>query len=204
MRRAVFEQRILELWVGTRVPLNRVNLQVLTGVPRKKLERWLDEMVGSEMLEVDSDDVGELEWSVVGAERSRTGTTSVSDLKKLDGLRSSLPSSSTALARVAGTALARRGSVALGRGGAEEKSVVASAALGFFLGPLGWLYAAPLKDALPAIGLVMLVTMILPHFLLLPLLGIAAPLSALAAAFYAWQHNSAGHRVSLSDIGKDR
>ena len=202
MRRAAFEQRVLELWVGTRVPLNRVNLQVLTGVPRKKLERWLDEMVGTGMLEVDSDDIGELEWAVVGAERSRTGTASVGDLKKLDGLRTGLPGAQTSLVRVATRALARRGPVVLGA--PEQKSIVASAALGFFLGPLGWLYAAPLKDAVPAVGLGMLATMILPHFLLLPLLGIAAPLSALAAAFYAWQHNATGHRVSLSDIGKER
>ena len=168
----------------------------------------LDEMVGTGVLEVDSDEVGELQWTVLGAERSRTGTTSVADLKKLDGLRSSLPSSlpisSMALARVATRALSGRSGAALSAHGTEEKSIVASAALGFFLGRIGWLYAAPLKDALPAVVVTLLAMMILPHVLLLPLLGIAAPLSALAAAFYAWQHNSAGHRVSLADVGKER
>ena len=192
-----FEQKVLELWVGTRVPLTRVNLQVLTGVPRKKLEQWLDAMVGEGTLEVDSDDQGEMIWSVVGAERSKTGTTSVADLKKLDGLKRSLSPVQSALARHAA------GGALLG-GGSEEKSVIASGALSFVLGPVGWLYAAPLKDAIPAIFIVTLMASILPSILLYPLIAVLWPLAGLAGVFYAWQYNAKGHRVSLQDIGKER
>lgn len=197
MRQNVFEQKVLELWVGTRVPLTRVNLQVLTGVPRKKLEQWLDAMVAEGTLEVDSDDQGEMIWSVVGAERSKTGTTSVADIKKLDGLKRSIGPMPTALVRHAASG------ALLGRGG-EEKSVIASGALSFVLGPVGWLYAAPLKDAVAAIVVFTLLAKILPAMLLYPLLGIILPASALAGVFYAWQYNAKGHRVSLQDIGKDR
>jgi hypothetical protein len=205
MKRAELEQRVLDLWVSTRVPLTRVNLQVLTKVPRAKLEPWLDELVRDGVLDVDTDDAGEMMWTVPGAERSPSGLASVAEVKKLAELRGSIGassrrggSSSTALVRqLAGQAL-------ITRGGPEEKSIIASAALGFFFGPLGWLYAAPLKDAGAAIVIMMLAFAIIPHFLLIPLLGLAMPASALAAAFYAWQNNSKGHRVSLLESGDDK
>jgi hypothetical protein len=96
-----------------------------------------------------------------------------------------------ALARVsAGGGLARGG-----RGG--EKSVVASGVLSLFLGPVGWLYAAPLKEAVPAAIAFAAVGALLPGFLLMPLLGIGAPLSAFAGLYYAWRHNQTGKRTSL-------
>jgi len=198
MRQREFEQKVLELWVGTRVPFTRVNLQVLTGVPRKKLEQWLDAMVADGTLEVDSDEQGEMVWSVVGAERSKTGTTSVADLKKLDGLKKSISPMSSALVRQAASG------ALLGRGGAEEKSVIASGALSLILGPVGWLYAAPLKDAVAGIAVFMLLAKILPAMLFYPLLGVIMPVAGLAGVLYAWQHNAKGHRVSLKDIGKEQ
>jgi hypothetical protein len=195
MRQSDFEQRVLELWVSTRVPFTRVNLQVLTGVPRKKLETWLDAMVGEGTLEVDSDDAGEMIWSVLGAERSRTGTTSVADLKKMGDLKRSVSPVQSALVR-----RAMGGSLLGTKSGGDEKSVIASGALSLVLGPVGWLYAAPLSDAVPAIFVVTLLMKFLPLFLLVPILW---PLSSLAGLFYAWQYNSKGHRVSLRDIGND-
>jgi hypothetical protein len=209
MRRSELEQRVLDLWISTRVPLTRVNLQVLTRVPRSKLEPWLDELVGEGILEVDSDDDGEMLWVVPGAERSKTGLQSVAEVKKLNELRGSIDARSKAksgsnMLGSASTALVRRAvGQSLAARGPEQKSVVAAGALGFFLGPIGWLYAAPLKDAIPAIIIMSLAFSILPHFLLIPLLGVLMPASALASAFYAWQHNSKGERVSLRDVGKD-
>ena len=44
---------------------------------------------------------------------------------------------------------------------------------------------------------------LLPGFLLMPLLGIAAPLSGLAGLYYAWRHNQTGQRTGLfSDANK--
>ena len=40
---------------------------------------------------------------------------------------------------------------------------------------------------------------ILPGFLLAPLLGIGLPVSALVGAYYAWEYNQNGGRVSLKD-----
>ncbi len=208
MRRSDFEQRVLDLWISTRVPLTRVNLQVLTRVPRAKLEPWLDELVREGILEVDSDDAGEMLWVVPGAERSKTGLQSVAEVKKLNELRGSVDSSraksKSNMLGSASTALVRRAvGQSLATRGPEQKSIVAAGALGFFLGPVGWLYAAPLKDAVVAIIIASLTYSILPHFLLIPLLGVLLPASALASAFYAWQHNSKGERVSLLESGKD-
>src|SRR4051794_27677162 len=60
VNRAEFEHQVLTLWMTTRVPLTRANLQFVTKVERKQLERWLDEMLQSGTLEFDSDEKGEL------------------------------------------------------------------------------------------------------------------------------------------------
>jgi hypothetical protein len=196
--RKSFEQQLLQLWMTTRVPFTRANLQFYTGLDRAKLERRLDELVGSGVLEVDSDDGGELIWTVAGARRPADGPTDVAEAQKLDRLRSeiapspSAPSKSGALVKRARTAAALATPSTSG-----GKSLIASGALSFFFGPLGWLYAAPLKEALPAICLYFLICALFPHFLLAPLLGIANPLSALAGIGYALRHNQRGERTPL-------
>src|SRR5207248_5388147 len=90
------------------------------------------------------------------------------------------------------------------KSGPERRSLVASGALSFFFGPLGWLYAAPLKDALPGILLFALLYAVLPHFLLLPLLGLLLPVSALAGVTYAWLYNKQGERTSLVDMARNK
>jgi hypothetical protein len=193
--RASFEQRLLHLWMTSRVPFTRPNLQFYSGLSRAKLERWLDELVGSGVLEVDSDDAGELVWTVVGAQRPANGALLVADVVKLERLKGEV-ASSRALVRRPST------SVPATRAGGQAKSLVASGALSFFLGPLGWLYAAPLKDAVPAVGLFVLLSMILPHVLLAPLLGVVLPLSGAAGVAYAWAHNQRGERTSLADVAR--
>jgi hypothetical protein len=197
--RAAFEQSVLHLWMTTRVPFTRANLQFYSGIQRTKLETWLDELVGSGVLEVDSDDAGELVWSVIGAQRPPSGTTDVAAAKKLEQLKGEIRPS-RALAKRAPELLA----TLAGSGGAgdDKKSLVASGALSFFLGPIGWLYAAPLKETLPAIFVYMVLIMVLPHVLLAPLLGLIAPLSAIAGTLYAWRHNQRGERTSMLDIGR--
>ena len=200
MNQSRFESRVLHLWVTTRVPLTRANLSVYSGAPRAKVERWLDALVGAGVLELDSDDDGELLYQVPGAARPVSGATSIGEVVKREQLegevrkvtRRSAPADEpgSALARIeretrslakrAGAAAALRG------GGGGDRSVIASAALSFFLGPLGWLYAAPLKTAAAGIAGFMLLYWLLPVFLFTPLLGLLLPASAAAGAYFAW------------------
>src|SRR5207247_2650384 len=97
------------------------------------------------------------------------------------------------------SSLATRGMVgrALG-GGPGEKSLIAAGALGI-IGPLGWVYSAPLGEAIPAF-LVWLVAWKL--LWLIPILGpmvasLLVPASVLLGMAYAWQHNRHGKATSL-------
>lgn len=87
-----------------------------------------------------------------------------------------------------------------------KKRLLVSGLLSFFLGPLGWLYAAPLKEAIPVIvvylGVGWLLNAILP-FLLIYVLSITQLVSAVAGVLYAWGFNSAGKRVPLFLKEKD-
>jgi hypothetical protein len=65
-----FEAHVLRLWVETRVPLTRANLQYATGATRKQIERWTDAMVAAGALELDSDADGEILYTVRGAARA--------------------------------------------------------------------------------------------------------------------------------------
>jgi len=185
-----FEEQLLRLWVTTRIPFTRANLQVLTRVPRARLERWLDELTAGEVLDVDAGNDGEMIWRVRGADRPRSGPETVAEKETLERLQGDVSKVKTAL-QVAGS---------LGRLPATRqggKSIVASGVLSFFLGPAGWLYAAPLATAIPATLVYVILCMLLPKFLLLPLLGVAAPISALAGMGYAARHNQHGRRTLL-------
>lgn len=203
MTRAGFERRVLEMWVTTRVPLTRTNVQFFTGASRGKVDKWLDQLVADGVLEVDCDDEGEMLWLVRGAERSKSGPSTLEDAAKLDRLRSEA-GAGTALERVGAAALVKAtlgggkgGSGAALDGGGDKKSLVASGVLSFFFGPLGWLYAAPLRSALPAILVYLLVCAVLPNFLLAAILGIANPIAALAGVGFAWRYNQNGRRTPL-------
>jgi len=69
VKQAAFDARILELWTKTRLPLTRANVVAVTGVPVKKAEAWLDAMVRDELLEMDSNDDGDLLWTVCSGSR---------------------------------------------------------------------------------------------------------------------------------------
>jgi hypothetical protein len=204
VNRSRFESRVLHLWVTTRVPLTRANLAVYTGAPREKVERWLDALCTAGVLDLDADDEGELIYRVRGAARPASGATSIGEIVKREQLEGEVDrltrrsarkrsrddeGGETALARIERqtSALARRaGAAAALRGGGGDRSVIASAALSFFLGPLGWLYAAPLKTAAAGIAGFLVLYWLLPAFLFTPLLGLLLPASAAAGAYFAW------------------
>jgi len=199
MTQQKFESRVLEIWMRSRIPLTLAHVQHLTGAPRDKARRWLDAMTTGGALDADVADDGEMLWTVRGAERPANGPATVAEHERLERLTSEVSGAGKALASfsAAATGLTRRGG--------EQKSVVASGVLSLLLGPLGWLYAAPLREAVPGVAAFVAASTLLPHFLLVPLLGVAAPLSGIAGVYYAWRHNQTGERTGLfSDRDKKR
>ncbi|HWE28108.1 MAG TPA: hypothetical protein VHB97_08910 [Polyangia bacterium] len=197
MTRDDFEHRLLSLWMTTRMPLTRANLQFVTGVPRPKLAKWLDELVSDGVLDVDADDDGEMIWGVRGAARASTGPTKPEDVKKLSDLKQEVAgsSASSALALMKSGAGAAHSLVSAGEG---KKSLVASGLLSFFFGPLGWLYAAPLREAVPAIVVYSLFWVLFAHFALFaPVFTLLHILFGAAGVGYALRHNQKGERTTL-------
>jgi hypothetical protein len=199
MKRTDFEAKVLAIWVRSRVPLTLAHLQHLTGAPRDKAKAWLDAMTVDGLLDLDVADDGEAFWSVRGADRPRGGAETVAELERLDRLTGEVSAARKALAQVARAApLARAGADA-----GDQKSVIASGALSLFLGPMGWLYAAPLREAVPGLLATVLACSFVPHFVLVPLLGVLAPVSGVAGIYYAWRYNQTGERTGLfSDKNK--
>jgi hypothetical protein len=81
-----------------------------------------------------------------------------------------------------------------------DKSWIVSAVASAALGPIGWLYAGSLREAVPATAAWVLlgaaVWKILP-FLMMPMFFVVLPLSAIAGVVYALQHNRSGRRQRL-------
>lgn len=82
----------------------------------------------------------------------------------------------------------------------KEKSLLWAGGLGFFLGPLGWLYAGSLRESIPA-GVLYLgaaaILQKLPFMLTGPVMAVALPVSGLVGIAYAWRYNKKGKRVRL-------
>jgi hypothetical protein len=193
MKQPDFEKRVLEIWVRSRVPLTAAHVQHLTGAPRAKVKKWLDAMAIEGALDVDVDDDGEMTWKVRGAERAASGPATVAELERYERLASEVGVRGAERALSRG---ARETGVARSNG-AERKSVVASGVLSLVLGPFGWLYAAPLRESVPAVIVMCLAASFVPRLLLTPVLFILAPLSGLAGVYYALRHNQAGERTGL-------
>jgi hypothetical protein len=194
-----FEARLLALWINTRIPLTRANVVYCTKAPRKKAEKWLNEMTREGVLDVDSSDDGELVWTVRGADRSPNGPATIAELERRDKLAAQVGGSTAlVLAREAARPLAKRQPAGTpAEAGAQPKSIAMSAVLSFALGPIGWLYAAPFRTAVPFAAGFALAVKILPSFLLLPILGLVMPASALVGAAYAWRYNQRGERTPI-------
>ncbi len=83
-----------------------------------------------------------------------------------------------------------------------EKSWIGSSLLSLVLGPIGWLYAGSFREAIPASAGYLLAAAILsrlPAFLLMPVMMVAMPISAIAGLVYAIQYNRHGKRMRLFD-----
>lgn len=81
-----------------------------------------------------------------------------------------------------------------------DKSWVKSGLASTVLGPIGWLYAGSLREAIPASVAWLAFAAIaakLPWILLMPVLLVAMPLSGIAGLLYAVQYNRHGGRQRL-------
>jgi hypothetical protein len=84
-----------------------------------------------------------------------------------------------------------------------EKSWIASGLASMAFGPVGWLYAGSLREAVPAsaaylvLGAIAWKLFALFPFLIMPVLMIALPLSGIAGVVYALQYNRHGSRQRL-------
>lgn len=189
----------------TQVPLTKPNLLFYTGASSKQAEKWLDGMLAEGLLDIDTNDDGDIIYTVRGAKRPATGPrelircgncgkatgkgvkcsrcNQLADAK-LKALRAELDTAGTALA------VLRQGQGALRPHLEGEKNLALAGVLGFFAGPFGWLYAAPMREAIPAI---------IVSLVILKALGIwfIAPLSALISMLYAWKYNRAGRRTGI-------
>ncbi len=88
-----------------------------------------------------------------------------------------------------------------------DKSWVKSGVASMLLGPLGWLYAGSMREAVPASAAWLAFAALaskLPMFLLMPVLLVMLPLSAIAGVVYAVQYNRHGGRQRLFDKEKDK
>ena len=193
MKKKDFEARVLEIWLRSRVQLTLVHVQHLTGAARDRTKEWLDAMTVDGALDVDVSDSGEMIWTVRGAERPRSAPETIAEFERLGALSREVARASSSAGLVAKAALG----TGLARTGGDKKSVAASGVLSLVLGPFGWMYAAPLREAVPGMAIYVGLCSLLPHFLLMPLLGVIAPISGVAGVYYAWRHNQTGERTGL-------
>ena len=78
-----------------------------------------------------------------------------------------------------------------------EKNLLISMGASALLGPTGWLYAGDWKEAGISTAAWLAFVAIMPSFLLLPLLTVIVPASALVGLGYAWKYNRNGSRTPL-------
>lgn len=186
------------MWTKTKIPMTRANAlayaEAIFAMPIAQTQLALDDLILLGTVIAEHNGVDEL-LLIPGEMRPSLGPRTVAEAVTLERLD-----------REAGSALAVKTPAWMLAAPKEEpavdqKSVVAAGALSFVFGPLGWLYAAPLKEALPAIGAYVLVStlasMFLPAFVATVLGGAGLVASALIGMVYANRFNKTGKRTPL-------
>jgi hypothetical protein len=207
-----FEQAVLDLAMTTSVPLTRANILFYSGAGARQADKWLDDMLRSGLLEFDSDDNGEIIYTVCGAKRPPGGPTQLTRCSacrratgvgircgrcgqlldpQLRSIRQDIERAGSALDLVRG-----KGGGLLPPQREGDKNLLVAGALGL-LGPFGWFYAAPLQEAAAASAVFLLAYWLLPTILMVPLVSLLLPVSAVVGALYAYKHNRVGGRSGL-------
>src|SRR5262245_33420004 len=172
-----FEAAVLKAWVDTAVPLTRANLQEMTGCPRKDVESFMSQLLLAGVVDMDVGADGEAEWKVRGAKRRPQGPVEAKAALNL--------------------VLAGQSALKALEPSKGQKSVLMSGGLSLLLGPFGWLYAGPFREAIPAILIYVALVTVMPWFLIGILLGLLHAASGLVGVVYAWKFNEKRRRVPL-------
>lgn len=270
VKKEEFEQSLLSLWMKTNIPLTRANLQYHTGESSASVKRLADALLQERVIAADTDEEGELVFTVPGAKRPAGAARTFDEYERLQRLMGEVQAEAglkraqqekleaeaqqrrlQAAAEQKALVLAKRQELAaptreretsledLGDGDGEkkpgflarlfgkrrfgagdalevagaakgeldgkvrekkEKSLLISGGASFLLGPVGWLYAGSFREAVPGALLYMAAAAVLRHIpgvILMPVIGIALPISALIGVGYAWQYNRKGKRVQM-------
>ncbi len=199
-----FESEIVSM-ASEGVPLTVANVAVRTKLPPRKAESMLDAMIRTGHLDSDIDDSeGVLVYKVRGLSATKRPKKRV--VEDDDDARDD---ASLGMARAAGQVLVKQAASTAKRvvltQKPGEKSVLWGLGLGFFLGPLGLLYAAPWSVAILSIlgygaawkvyhwlsGVPLIGT------LLFFVMGVAHLAITVASAMYVLRYNKNGKRSPL-------
>jgi hypothetical protein len=189
------------LWTRTRIPMTRSNAlaygELILGLDPDRIRPAIEELIadGTVIAEGDTDDALLL-WP--GESRPSLGPRTVQEAQTLERLNqeASIP----VRTQTPRWMLAKREPDPVP---IAHKSIWISGALSFVFGPLGWLYAAPLKDVVVGFFvfsvLTTLAALVLPGSLAAIVGGLASFVSGVLGMSYAHQYNKRGKRTALLD-----
>ncbi len=186
------------MWTKTKIPMTRANAlayaEQVFAMPSAQTQYALDDLITRGIVLSEQRDHEEI-LLIPGDLRPALGPRTVEEAVTLERL--DREATSALAVKTPAWMLAQPADQAP----SDPKSVLAAGALSFVFGPVGWLYAAPLKEALPAIGLYILAstaaTMFLPSFVAAVLGGAGLVASALIGMVYANRFNKTGKRTAL-------
>lgn len=186
------------MWTKTKIPMTRTNAvayaEAIFGVEPTHTNPALDVLIVRGIVLSEQNDGEEL-LLIPGEQRPQLGPRTLAEAVTLERLERE---ANTAIAVKTPAWLIPR---AREEQPADQKSVLAAGALSFVFGPIGWLYAAPWKEALPAIGMYVLVSTLaavfLPSIVVSILGGAGLVASALIGMVYANRFNKTGKRTQL-------
>jgi hypothetical protein len=189
------------LWTRTKIPFTRESAVAygvsVLGLSPEEVRPALEGLISDGVVFADGDGPeATLLWP--GEDRPAVGPRSVEEAVTLARLEreASLP----VPVKIPAYIVARPREEPAPPGG---KSVLASGALSLVFGPLGWLYAAPAREALPAMALFIAVTTVatwlLPAWIAAGVAAVAYAGSGLIGMAYAHRYNQHGRRVPLLD-----
>jgi hypothetical protein len=194
------------LWTRTRIPMTRANAlayaEAIFSIEPSVMRDAIDALVLEGAVLADGDDDGALLlWP--GEDRPALGPKTLEEALTLERLEreASVP----APVKTPAWMLAKRAPDPVT---VDKKSVLASGALSLVFGPVGWIYAAPMSEALPAIiafgMLSALAGWLLPATLASVVLTAASIGSGLMGMAYAQRYNERGRRTPLLSSGGEK
>jgi hypothetical protein len=194
------------LWTRTRIPMTRANAidygEAVFQLDPAALRGAIDALVadGTVLADGPADDALLL---LPGENRPSLGPKTVAEARTLERLEheASIPVPVKTPRWMLATRPAEPPPV-------DKKSVLASGALGFLFGPVGWIYAAPLKEAVPAIIAFAVVSAavgaLLPAAIATLVMTAGFVGSGLVGMAYAQRYNERGKRTALLEAGEKR